>query len=81
VTADMSSHGILIQTRERLPKGRMLEVQIEWPGVYHDKPLVCLAIVGVVARDGATGIALRMVRHEFCDFEGADEALRKIAAA
>ena len=49
--------------------------------LYHDKPLVCLAIVGVVAREGAAGIALRMLRHEFCDFEGADAALRKIAAA
>jgi hypothetical protein len=67
-SVDMSSRGILIQTRERIPNGRILEVDMDWPGIYHDKPMVRLFLIGRVTRADGRGTALRILSHDFRDF-------------
>jgi len=81
-SVDMSVGGILIDRRERVPRGSMLELDIEWPGLYHDKPMVHLLLIGAVTRVERRGTVLRILRHEFRyggqKIEGAE---RRVAVA
>jgi hypothetical protein len=60
----------------------MLELDIEWPGLYHDKPMVHLLLIGAVTRVERRGTVLRILRHEFRyggqTIEGAE---RRVAVA
>jgi PilZ domain len=64
-SVDMSTRGILIQTPEHVSKGGVVEVEVDWPGVYHNKPMVWLILTGTVARADARGTALRILSHQF----------------
>jgi hypothetical protein len=61
----MSATGVLIEIAESLPAGSILEVRMNWPGLYHSKPSVRLCLSGPVVRADHRGTALRIVRHEF----------------
>jgi hypothetical protein len=45
-TLDMSVGGILIDTPEAVQVGATLELAIDWTGLYHGKPMVCLLVIG-----------------------------------
>jgi hypothetical protein len=66
-TRDMSAGGILLDQPEVAPVGSTLELAIDWPGLYHGRPLVRLFVIGTVARAGCRGTALRIISHEFRD--------------
>ena len=66
-TRDMSAGGILIDPPEAAPVGSTLELAIDWPGLYHGKPMVRLFVIGTVARVDCRGTALRILSHEFRD--------------
>jgi PilZ domain len=64
-TLDMSVGGILIATHEAVRVGAELELEIEWLGLYHGKPKVCLFVAGCVVRNDDRGVAVRILRHQF----------------
>jgi hypothetical protein len=64
-TLDMSVDGILMDTSEAAPVGTELELEIDWPGLYHGKPLVRLLVIGSVVRNDSRGTALRILSHHF----------------
>jgi hypothetical protein len=64
-TVDMSAGGVLIDMAESLPAGCPLEVAMDWPDLYHGKPMVRLFLAGHVVRVDRRGTALRIVHHEF----------------
>ena len=66
-TRDMSASGILIDASYAAPVGSTLELAIDWPGLYHGKPMIRLFLIGTVARVDDSGTALRIVNHEFRD--------------
>jgi hypothetical protein len=66
-TRDMSAGGILIDPPAAAPVGSTLELAIDWPGLYHGKPVVRLFVIGSVARVDGRGTALRILSHEFRD--------------
>ncbi len=66
-TRDISAAGILIDPPAAVPVGSMLELAIDWPGLYHGKPMVRLFVIGTVARVDGRGTALRIISHEFRD--------------
>lgn len=66
-TLNMSASGVLIDIPETRSVGSMLELAIDWPGLYHDKPMVRLYLTGAVSRTDGRSIALRILRHRFCE--------------
>jgi hypothetical protein len=64
-TLDMSVDGIFIDTPEAAPIGTKLELEIDWPGLYHGKPMVRLLVIGSVVRNDGRGTALRILSHRF----------------
>ncbi len=66
-TRDISAAGILIDPPAAAPVGSTLELAIDWPGLYHGKPMVRLFVIGTVARVDGRGTALRIISHEFRD--------------
>ena len=64
-TLDMSVDGIFIDTPEAAPVGTELELEIDWPGLYHGKPMVRLLVIGSVVRNDGRGTALRILSHQF----------------
>jgi PilZ domain len=70
-TLDMSVGGILIDTPEGVPVSSMVELAIDWLGLYHGKPMVRLFVIGSVVRNDGRGTALRILSHEFRDVRSA----------
>jgi hypothetical protein len=70
-TLDISVGGVLTDIPQRIPHGSCVELAIEWPGLYHGKPAVCLLVIGSVVRNDARGTVLRIVRHQFRDVQPA----------
>lgn len=66
-TLDMSAGGLLIDTPEAVPVGSTMEVVLDWPGLYHGKPMVHLFLIGSVMRNDSRGTALRVLAHQFRD--------------
>lgn len=64
-TLDMSAGGIFMDAIEAVPISSTLELEIDWPGLYHDKPMVRLLVIGSVVRSDVRGTALRIVSHQF----------------
>ena len=64
---DMSASGILVGFPEAMPVGTALELAMDWPGLYHDKPVMRLFLKVRVVRTDSRGAALRIVGHEFRD--------------
>jgi hypothetical protein len=66
-TINMSSNGIFIETAEELADGSLLELRINWLGLYHARPVVRLLLSALVVRTDDRGAALRILDHEFRD--------------
>lgn len=66
-TLDMSASGILIDIPAGIPVGSQLELEMDWPGLYHDRLMMRLSLTASVVRVDARGTALRILRHEFRD--------------
>ena len=62
---DMSACGLLAGLPEGVLKGAICEIAMDWPGLYHDKPVVRLYLEAVVVRTDARGTAFRILGHEF----------------
>jgi hypothetical protein len=82
-TLDISAGGILIDIPESMPVGSRLELVMDWPGLYHCRPMVRLFLTASVTRTAAntngTCIALRILNHVFGDVRPA--AVRSPGAA
>ena len=74
-TLNMSAGGVLICIPEAKPAGSVLELAIEWPGLYFDRPMVRLFLVGVIVRIDGRGAALRILRRRFCYIDRKDLAV------
>ena len=61
---DMSASGVLVQIAETLETGSILELELDWTGLYHAKP-VRLLVTGPVVRTDALGTAIHIAHHEF----------------
>src|SRR5260370_17486180 len=57
-TLDMSVDGIFIDTPEAAPVGTELELEIDWPGLYHGKPMGRLLVIRSDVRTDGPGSAL-----------------------
>lgn len=66
-TLDMSAGGLLIDAPEAAPVGSTVELVLDWPGLYHGKPMVHLFLIGSVMRNDSRGTALRILSHQFRD--------------
>jgi hypothetical protein len=64
-TLDMSVDGIFIDAPGAAPVGTKLELEIDWPGLYHGKPMAHLLVIGSVVRNDGRGTALRILSHQF----------------
>lgn len=62
-TLNMSAGGVLVDIPEVKAVGSALELAIDWPGLYHDKPMVRLFLTGSVARLDGRRTALRILRN------------------
>ena len=62
---NMSAGGIFMDASEPLTVGSTLELAIDWPGLYHDKPVVRLLVTGSVVRNDGQGTALSILSHQF----------------
>jgi hypothetical protein len=70
-TLNVSAGGVLMHLPEATPLGRALELDIEWPGLYFDRHMVRLLVVGYVTRIDASGTVLRILNRRFCDIHPA----------
>jgi hypothetical protein len=62
---NMSSHGLLINTKQGVNKGQLIELSIVWR-VYPDQPPGAdLLVLGRVTRSGPEGSAIRILRYGF----------------
>jgi len=66
----MSAGGVLMRVREAIALETILELSIDWPGLYHDKPAVRLSIIGSVARIDNRGTVVRILSHQFRNLDG-----------
>jgi hypothetical protein len=66
-TLNMSASGVRIEIAETVASGTMLELAMDWTGLYHSKPAVRLLLTGQVVRVDEGSIALRIVSHQFRD--------------
>ena len=69
-TSEMSAGGVLMRVREAIALETILELSIDWPGLYHDKPAVRLSIIGSVARIDNRGTVVRILSHQFRNLDG-----------
>jgi PilZ domain len=82
-TLDISASGVQIEIPEAMPVGSRLELVMDWPGLYHCRPVVRLfltaSVMRTVADTNGTCIALRILNHLFGDVRPA--AVRPPGAA
>jgi hypothetical protein len=64
-TLNVSASGLLVKLPEATPVGSTLELAVDWPGLYFDRPMVHLLVVGYIARIEKRGTALRILSHRF----------------
>ena len=62
---DMSATGIRFETANPLPEGAVIDVVLDWPGIYHGRDEVRLFLKGTVCRIGLEGVALEITGHDF----------------
>ncbi|MDE3167232.1 MAG: PilZ domain-containing protein [Acidobacteriota bacterium] len=66
-TIDMSAGGITLDLGRALEPGAELEMALEWPGIYHDRPRMRLYVWAEVLRSTPESTAVRILTHEFQD--------------
>jgi len=64
-TLNMSSGGLLVAPDQPICKGRPIEMTVQLPTQFKDAPGPRLVVLGHVLRSGATGVAIRILRHGF----------------
>jgi len=64
-TVNMSSSGILLETKEILVPGRRVELSIEWPARLDNKCPLKLVARGRVVRFQGGQAAIEILQHEF----------------
>lgn len=64
-TLDLSSGGILFDSRRPLPVGLDVELSISWPILLNNSAPLQLVVMGRIVRSTGTQVAIRMVQHEF----------------
>jgi hypothetical protein len=62
---DMSATGIRLALSNPPAIGALLEVVMDWPGIYHGRPEVRLFLSGTVCRSLVDGVALCITNHDF----------------
>jgi hypothetical protein len=62
---NLSANGVLIDVGEALPVDCTLEAAMDWPWLYHGRPVVRLVLFGRLVRLDGRSAALRIVTHEF----------------
>ena len=62
---DMSATGIRLAINNPPAMGTVLDVVIDWPGIYHSRPEVRLFLRGTVCRGLIDGAALCITNHDF----------------
>jgi hypothetical protein len=67
-TVDISSTGVLLNTRKPYPPGAAAELSIEWPTISQDAIPLQLRLVGSVVRSDERGTAVKILRHGFKRF-------------
>lgn len=71
-TTEMSASGLLMQVQEGIAIDTILELSMDWPGLYHDKPAVRLFVIGAVTRVDSRGTVVRILSHQFRDLRGGE---------
>jgi hypothetical protein len=69
-TSEMSAGGVLLHVREAIALETILELCIDWPGRYHDQPVIRLFVIGSVARIDSHGTVVRILSHQFRTVHG-----------
>jgi hypothetical protein len=64
-TVDMSSGGVLLKTKARLPFGHSIQILIDWPALLEQRYPLRLVIFGHVLRSNATEAVVTIQRYEF----------------
>ena len=75
-TVDLSSGGILFDSRRSLPVGLDVELSITWPILLNNNAPMQLVVSGRIVRSSGTAVAIRMVQHEFRTIAAAGEPRR-----
>ena len=65
VTANISSGGVLLETKEILPAGRPVQVWIDWPALLYERCPLRLVLSGHILRSNITGTAVEITRYCF----------------
>jgi c-di-GMP-binding flagellar brake protein YcgR len=69
---NMSAGGLLVELPEQFPRGCTLEINMNWPGLYHGKAVVCLSLKVRVLRAENGHTALRIISSQFSDVSPSD---------
>jgi hypothetical protein len=62
---NISSGGILVESKHQIIEGALVEMSIEWPSLLHGRVPLQLVAVGRVLRRGTSQFAVSFERHEF----------------
>lgn len=62
---DMSARGIRFETSRPLPNGTLVDLVMDWPGIYHGRNEVRLFLSGTVCRSAPDDTALQILDHDF----------------
>jgi hypothetical protein len=65
VTCDIGSDDLLIKTKCVLPKGRRIELSLDWPATLNDRRSWRLEIQGKILRSNVKGTAVAILNYEF----------------
>jgi len=65
VTANLSSHGVLIETADLLRIGELIQLSLLWPNLLDEQHQLRLEITGVVLRRTTTGVAVSLAGGAF----------------
>jgi hypothetical protein len=64
-TLDISSHGVLFETQQRLRTGKRIEVAVNWPALLDGGCPLKFVAVGRVVRADEKCAAMKIEQHEF----------------
>ena len=62
---DLSAGGILAGLPKGVAAGAVLELMMDWPGLYHNEPAMQLHLKALVVRVDSRGAGMRILNHEF----------------